>query len=74
VVVPVVGTSCRCARPVAYSPGSRANRAPAAAAAGRGGGAGVFSVPRSSIEAIFVTEMTSTCRALSQAVLTAVSP
>jgi len=34
----------------------------------------VFSVPRSSIDAIFVTDTTSTSNALPQAVLTAVSP
>ena len=60
-------------RPVAYSPGSRANRA-LPAAAGGGGGAASLAVPRSSVEAIFVTETTSTANALPQAALTALSP
>jgi len=51
---------------VVYSPGSRANRA-AVGAGGRGCGAGELSTPRSSIEAIFVTDTTSTSKALPQA-------
>ena len=50
-------------------PRDRANRPPAAAT-GRGGGVGVFSAARSSIEAIFVTLITSSSSALPQAVLT----
>src|SRR5262249_25495414 len=62
------------ARPVAYSPGSRATGARAAAAVGGGGGGAAFSVARSGIEAIFDPDTTSTSKALPQAVLTASSP
>src|SRR5215510_8702748 len=55
-----------------YSAGSRANRA-VAATGGRGGG-GVFSVARSSIEAILVTLTTSSSSARWQAVSTGPGP
>src|SRR5689334_12051548 len=58
---------------VRYSAGSRANRAAAAATAGRGGGA-VFSVAFSSIEAILVTLTTSNSSARAQAVSTGPAP
>ena len=57
----------------AYSPASRANRAVPVAAA-RGAGMAVFSTALSSIEAIFVTDTTSTSSARPQAVLSGSLP
>ncbi len=60
-------------RPVAYSPGSRAKRAPAGPAAAGSTGA-LFSVARYSIEAILVTETTWRSSAREHAVSTGPGP